>query len=85
MGKPDFKFFDWDMNPIGKYKQPEPNNAPTGENGYPETDIDVGITRMDMQGAGAATKGKKFVSQINLTKHSLAGVLMRQGKERGSK
>ena len=37
MGKPDFKFFDWDMNPIGKYKQPEPNSAPTGENGYPET------------------------------------------------
>ena len=44
-----------------------------------------GVTHMDMQGAGAATKGKKFVSQINLTKHSLAGVLTRQRKERGSK
>jgi hypothetical protein len=37
---------------------------------------------MDMQGAGAATKGKKFVSQINLEKRNLAGVLTRQGKER---
>ena len=82
MGKPDFKFFDWSMDPIGKYKQPEPNNAPTGENGYPEKDVDVGITKMDMQGYGAATKGRKFVSEINLSKHSLAGVLTRQGKER---
>jgi len=24
------------------------------------------VTHMDMRGAGAATKGKKFVSQINL-------------------
>lgn len=83
MGKPDFKFFDWDMNPIGKYKQPEPNNAPTGENGYPEKDINVGVTHMDMQGAGAATKGKKFIAEVNLTKGGLAGVLTRQGKERG--
>lgn len=85
MGKPDFKFFDWSNDPIGKYKQPEPNNAPTGENGYPDKDVNVGVTHMDMQGAGAATKGKKFVSQINLTKRNLAGVLMRQGKERGSR
>lgn len=85
MGKPDFKFFDWDMNPIGKYKQPEPNNFPTGENGYPEKDVNVGVTHMDMQGAGAATKGKKFIEGVNLTKHSLAGVLTRQGKERGSR
>ena len=83
MGKPDFKFFDWDMNPIGKYKQPEPNNAPTGENGYPETDVNAGVTHEEMQGAGAATKGRKFVSQINLQKGGLAGVLTRQGKERG--
>jgi hypothetical protein len=83
MGKPDFKFFDWDMNPIGKYKQPEPNNAPTGENGYPEKDINVGVTHMDMQGAGAATKGKKFIAEVNLKKGGLAGVLTRQGKERG--
>jgi hypothetical protein len=83
MGKPDFKFFDWDMNPIGKYKQPEPNNFPTGENGYPEKDINVGVNHMDMQGAGAATKGKKFIESVNLTKGGLAGVLTRQGKERG--
>ena len=82
MGKPDFKFFDWDMNPIGKYKQPEPNNAPTGENGYPETDINVGVTHMDMQGYGAATKGRKFIEGVNLDKRSLAGVLTRQGKEK---
>ena len=85
MGKPDFKFLDWSMDPIGKYKQPEPNNAPMGENGYPEQDINVGVTHEDMQGYGAATKGRKFVSQINLTKGSLAGVLTRQGKERGSR
>ena len=66
MGKPDFKFFDWSMDPIGKYKQPEPNNDSTGRNGYPATDVNKGVTHMDMQGAGAATKGKKFVSQINL-------------------
>ena len=85
MGKPDFKFLDWSMDPIGKYKQPEPNNADTGQNGYPEQDINVGVTHEDMQGYGAATKGRKFVSQINLTKGSLAGVLTRQGKERGSR
>ena len=78
----EFKFFGWDEEPLNKYTQPKPNNAPTGQNGYPETDIDVGITKMDMRGAGAATKGKKFVSELNLTKHSLAGVLTRQGKER---
>ena len=85
MGKPDFKFLDWSMDPIGKYKQPEPNNADTGQNGYPEEGINVGVTHEDMQGYGAATKGRKFVSQINLTKGSLAGVLTRQGKERGSR
>jgi len=82
MGKPDFKFFDWDMNPIGKYKQPEPNSAPTGENGYPETDVNRGVTHMDMQGYGAATKGRKFIEGVNLDKRSLAGVLTRQGKEK---
>jgi hypothetical protein len=82
MGKPDFKFFDWDMNPIGKYKQPEPNNAPTGENGYPETDVNRGVTHIDMQGYGAATKGRKFIEGVNLDKRSLAGVLTRQGKEK---
>ncbi len=66
MGKPDFKFADWSMNPIGKYKQPEPNNASTGENGYPETNINAGVTHIEMQGAGAATKGRKFIEGVNL-------------------
>jgi hypothetical protein len=70
------------MDPIGKYKQPEPNNAPTGENGYPETDVNRGVTHMDMQGYGAATKGRKFIEGVNLDKRSLAGVLTRQGKEK---
>jgi hypothetical protein len=82
MGKPDFKFFDWSMDPIGKYKQPEPVNFSTGENGYPEKDVNVGVTHIDMQGAGAATKGKKFIAEVNLNKGGLAGVLTRQGKER---
>ena len=82
MGKPDFKFFDWSMDPIGKYKQPEPNNAPTGENGYPEKDVNVGVTHMDMQGYGAATKGRKFIERVKLDKGGLAGVLTRQGKEK---
>ena len=66
MGKSDFQFLPWSDDPIGKYKQPEPNNDSTGRNGYPATDVNKGVTHMDMQGAGAATKGKKFVSQINL-------------------
>lgn len=48
------------------YRQTKPNNEPTGENGYPEKDVNKGVTHSDMRGAGAATKGKKFVSQINL-------------------
>jgi len=48
------------------YGKTKPNNEPTGENGYPEKDVNKGVTHMDMRGAGAATKGKKFVSQINL-------------------
>ena len=48
------------------YNQPKPNTESTGRNGYPEKDVNKGVTHMDMQGAGAATKGKKFVSQINL-------------------
>ena len=70
MGKPDFKFFDWSMNPIGKYKQPEPNSHSTGTNGYPEKDVNKGVTHMKMKGAGAAIKGTKFVSQINLENNS---------------
>ena len=49
-----------DMNKI------KPNNEPTGENGYPEKNVNKGVTHMKMRGAGAATKGTKFVSQINL-------------------
>ena len=49
-----------DMSKIQK------NTESTGRNGYPEKDVNKGVTHMDMQGAGAATKGKKFVSQINL-------------------
>jgi len=48
------------------YRQTKPNKEPTGENGYPEKGVNEGVTHMDMRGAGAATKGKKFVSQINL-------------------
>jgi hypothetical protein len=51
-----------ELNP-GKIKH---NPDPTGENGYPEKDVNKGVTHMEMKGAGAATKGKKFVSQINL-------------------
>ena len=62
----EFRFFSWDEDPLNKYTQPKPNGDSTGQNGYPEKDVDVGITKMDMRGAGAAEKGKKFVSQINL-------------------
>jgi len=56
-----FKFPKWDIsNPIGKYKQPEPNTAKPGnqvDTGYPQTEIkEDGIT---MRGYGAATKGIK--------------------------
>ena len=51
------------MKDMGKIK---PNTDPTGENGYPEKDVNKGVTHMKMKGAGAATKGTKFVSQINL-------------------
>jgi hypothetical protein len=51
------------MKDMGKIK---PNTDPTGENGYPEKDVNKGVTHMKMRGAGAATKGTKFVSQINL-------------------
>ena len=51
------------MKDMGKIKK---NTESTGRNGYPEKDVNKGVTHMDMKGAGAATKGKKFVSQINL-------------------
>lgn len=68
-----FKYFGWDEDPIGKYKQPISNPDMTGS-GYPQTDIDkagvmvkgrwpAGIKtkkKMEMKGTGAAEKGKKF-------------------------
>ena len=51
------------MKDMGKIKK---NTESTGRNGYPETDVNKGVTHMKMKGAGAATKGTKFVSQINL-------------------
>jgi len=68
-----FKFFGWDEDPIGKYKQPIPNTDPTGS-GYPATDVDkdgvmvkgrwpAGVKtkkRTEMKGTGAAQKGKRF-------------------------
>ena len=51
------------MKDMGKIQK---NTESTGRNGYPEKDVNKGVTHMDMRGAGAATKGKKFVSQINL-------------------
>jgi hypothetical protein len=53
------------MKDTGKIK---PNTDSTGENGYPEKDVNAGVTHAKMRGAGAATKGTKFVSQINLNK-----------------
>ena len=66
MSKPDYEFMGWSNDPIGKYNQPKPNPNGTGRNGYPEKDVNKGVTHMKMKGAGAATKGTKFVSQINL-------------------
>lgn len=42
--------------PQSAYKQPKPNTAPLGNNGYPEKDVKTSgvVTR----GNGAATKGK---------------------------
>jgi hypothetical protein len=54
------------MKDMSKIKK---NTESTGENGYPEKDVNKGVTHMKMKGAGAATKGTKFVSQINL-KHN---------------
>jgi len=38
-----------------KYKQPQPNNAPTGNNGYPDASIKT--EGVKARGKGAATKG----------------------------
>ena len=55
------------MKDMGKIQK---NTELTGRNGYPETDVNKGVTHMKMKGAGAATKGTKFVSQINLENNS---------------
>ena len=51
------------MKDMGKIHK---NTESTGQNGYPEKDVNKGVTHMKMKGAGAATKGTKFVSQIKL-------------------
>jgi len=40
-----------------KYKQPQPNNAPTGKNGYPDTSAKT--DGIETRGNGCATKGRK--------------------------
>ena len=52
------------MKNSGKIKK---NSEPTGENGYPAKGVNEGITRSTMRGGGAATKGKQYTSQINLS------------------
>jgi hypothetical protein len=70
--------FEWfsadEPNPIGKYKQPKPNNHKLDGGGYPEQGIDndnimvkgkwpAGTkkkSRMNMKGFGAAERGRKF-------------------------
>jgi hypothetical protein len=42
---------------MDKYKQPKPNPAPTGKNGYPEKDVKT--SGVQTRGNGAATKGTK--------------------------
>lgn len=38
-----------------QYKQPKPNNLPTGQNGYPAKDVKT--SGIKIRGTGAATKG----------------------------
>jgi len=57
MSNDKFEFFNWNENPIGKYKQPKPNTNDTGDNGYPQTDVKT--TGVETRGNGAATKGTK--------------------------
>ena len=75
--KPEFEYLSSDTpDPIGKFKQPEPNDVhlPPGT-GYPQTDIGKAGTMTkgrwmsdvkskayaDARGSGAATRGKRFV------------------------
>ena len=69
-----FDWYGWDEDPIGKYKQPKPNDYPTKQ-GYPQDEIGLTgtkskgryiapygkpKTREDMRGYGAAERGRKF-------------------------
>jgi hypothetical protein len=73
----DFKFFDADEpNPIGKYKQPEPNPRFSAIHGYPSDELDMMGTktygrwvkplngekkeRMDIRGCKNTQRGKRF-------------------------
>ena len=69
-----FKWFGWNEDPIGKYKQPIDNHDPTGT-GYPAEGVEnhnvlvkgrwpsgtKKKTRMEMKGTGAAEHGKRFM------------------------
>ena len=71
----DFEFFDWDEDPIGKYKQPMENPRFTKGQGYPQDEMNLTGTKskgrfidpygkpkqkIDMRGYGAAERGRKF-------------------------
>jgi hypothetical protein len=71
----DFKYFGWDEDPIGKYKQPEKNPRFSEGQGYPEDDLDREGTmtygrwmdgkgerkqRMEIRGCKNTERGKKF-------------------------
>jgi hypothetical protein len=72
----DFKFFDWSDDPIGKYKQPEPNPRVTKGSGYPVDETDMTGTktygryirplngdkkeRMEIRGCKNTERGKRF-------------------------
>ena len=61
--KPDFEFFDASTaNPIGKYKQPQPNTAKPGnqkDTGYP--DADAGLDDVRVKGRYmSGTKKKRY-------------------------
>jgi hypothetical protein len=69
-----FNYFGWDVDPIGKYKQPQSNDNPTMQ-GYPQDEMNLTGTKSkgrfiapygkkkvheDMRGYGAAERGRKF-------------------------
>lgn len=71
----DFKYFGWDEEPLGKYKQPMKNPRFSKTAGYPQDEMDLTGTKsrgrfikpygakkhmMDIRGYGAAERGRKF-------------------------